>query len=60
MPDDIVNGLWVVAEKTDSRSTATEALNVLVEAGDMSEFEALDRISDWKEKHYYRLPNSNE
>jgi hypothetical protein len=51
MPDDIVNSLLTVAEKTDSRSTATGALNVLVETGDISDWEALDRISDWKEKH---------
>jgi len=39
-----------VAETTDSRSTATGALNVLV--GEISDMEALDRLDDWKDKHY--------
>jgi hypothetical protein len=52
VPDDIHTALLAVAEKTGSRSTATGALNVLVETGEISEFEALDRLDDWKEKHY--------
>jgi len=28
-------------------------LNVLVETGNISEFEALDRIDDWKERNNY-------
>jgi hypothetical protein len=50
--DDIVAGLLSVVERTDNRSNATGALNVLVEAETISEFEALDRISEWKDKHY--------
>jgi hypothetical protein len=41
-----------VAETTDRRSTATGALNVLVETGEISDLQALDRIDDWKERHY--------
>jgi hypothetical protein len=43
--------LLALAERTDSRSTAVGALNALVETGTMSEFEALDRLDDWKSKH---------
>jgi hypothetical protein len=52
MPDDIHAALLTVAETTDSRSTATGALNVLVETGEISDMEALDRLDDWKDKHY--------
>ena len=44
--------LLTVAETTDSRSTATGALNVLVETGEISDMEALDRLDDWKDKHH--------
>jgi len=40
------------SETTDSRSTATGALNVLVETGEISDMEALDRLDDWKDKHH--------
>jgi len=52
VPDDIHTALLTVAETTDSRSTATGALNVLVETGEISDMEALDRLDDWKDKHY--------
>lgn len=51
LPDDIADGLLAVAEKTKSRSTAVGALNVLVETRVISEWEASDRMSEWKEKH---------
>lgn len=43
--------LLALAEGTDSRSTAFGALNALVETGTISEFEAWDRLDDWKSKH---------
>lgn len=43
--------LLSLAERTDSRSTAFNALNALVETGTISEFEALDRMDDWKSRH---------
>ena len=52
VPDDIRTALLTVAETTDSRSTATGALNVLVETGEISDMEALDRLDDWKNKHH--------
>jgi hypothetical protein len=52
VPDDIHTALLTVAKTTDSRSTATGALNVLVETGEISDLEALDRLDDWKEEHY--------
>lgn len=52
VPDDIHTALLTVAETTDSRSTATGALNVLVETGEISDMEALDRLDDWKDKHH--------
>jgi hypothetical protein len=53
VPDDIVESLLSVAKSTPYRSTAVGALNVLVEAGAISEYEALDRIGNWKQEHYY-------
>ena len=35
-------------------ATATGALNVLVETGEISDMEALDRLDDWKDKHNRR------
>jgi len=52
VPDDIHTALLTVAKTTDSRSTATGALNVLVETGEISDLEALDRLEDWKNNHY--------
>ena len=52
VPDDIHTALLTVAERTDSRSTATGALNVLVETGEISDMEALDRLDAWKNNHY--------
>lgn len=52
VPDDIHAALLTGAETADSRSTATGALNGLVETGEISDREALDRLDDWKEKHY--------
>ena len=52
VPDDIHAALLAVAQTTDSRSTATGALNVLVETGEISDMEALDRLDDWKDRHY--------
>ena len=54
VPYDIHTALLTVAETTDSRSTATGALNVLVETGEISDIEALDRLDDWKDKHNRR------
>jgi hypothetical protein len=51
VPDDIHAALLAAAENTDSRSTATGALNVLVESGEVTDLDALDRLDDWKDKH---------
>jgi len=40
-----------LAERTHSRSTDYSALNALVETGKISEFQALDRLDDWKSRH---------
>ena len=53
VPDEVVHGLLSVVERTDNRSNATGALNVLVEANHISEFEALARLDDWKDEHYW-------
>jgi len=47
----MVGELLTLAEKTDSRSTAFSVLNALVETGVIGEFEALDRLDDWKSRH---------
>ena len=49
--DAIVGELLSLAATTDSRSTAFSALDALVETGVISEFMAMDRLSDWKSKH---------
>jgi hypothetical protein len=51
VPDDIEEALLSFAERTDNRSSATGALNVLVEAGAISELHALSVLDDWKERH---------
>jgi len=49
----MVNELLAGAERTDSRSLAVGALNVLVETNCISDLEALSRIDDWKAAHLY-------
>jgi hypothetical protein len=39
--------------QTKDRSIAVSALDIQVKLGHISEFEALMRIDEWKEKHYY-------
>ena len=51
VPADVENLLIDFSEKTDSRSKAVCALNILVEAGNISELVALNCIDDWKEKN---------
>jgi hypothetical protein len=51
VPGEIEQHLLNFAESTDNRSNATGALNVLVEAGAISELHALSVIDDWKERH---------
>ena len=48
---DIEELLIDFVEKTDSRSKAVGALNILVESGNISEFAALDYIAEWKERN---------
>ncbi len=51
-PDDATTDeLLSLAQRTHSRSTVFSALNVLVETGTISEFEALDRMDDWKDRN---------
>jgi len=52
--DDLVESLLGVAERTRSRSIAFGALNLLVETGAISEFQALDRMDEWKERNETR------
>ena len=51
IPDEIVDTLLSFAERTDNRSNATGALNVLVETGVITELHALSRLDEWKERH---------
>jgi hypothetical protein len=53
MEDEVHEQLIKISEKTKSRSMAVGALSVLVDTDQISEFEALDRIDDWKQKNYY-------
>ena len=53
LPDEaMTHDLLSLAEQADCRSTVFGALNVLVETGAISEFEALDRMDEWKSKHH--------
>jgi hypothetical protein len=54
-PDDVIEELEALVDRTDSRWTALGALNVLVDAGVMSELMALGRMDDWKELHSFRI-----
>lgn len=52
VPEDLRTILLKLVKKTDSRSIAVGALNVLVESGNIGELEALEHIDDWKERNY--------
>jgi hypothetical protein len=49
--DDLTGELLRLAERAEHRSTATGALSALVETGTISEWEALNRLDDWKLRH---------
>jgi hypothetical protein len=51
-PKEVVDELLALAERANSRSTAIAALNALVETGAISDFEACDRMDEWKSAHY--------
>jgi hypothetical protein len=51
--DDVYEQLIKISEKTKKRDIAAGALDLLVETDTISELEALDRMSEWKEKNYY-------
>jgi len=55
LPPKMVELLDSIIRKTKDRSVAVTALNLEVEAGLISEFEALSRIDDWKERNRDRL-----
>ncbi|MBU0487813.1 MAG: hypothetical protein KKD31_07655, partial [Bacteroidetes bacterium] len=52
LSENIRNELDKIIVKTKNRIVATGALNLQVITGFISEFEALSRIDDWKEKCY--------
>jgi len=52
---EMVERLDDIISKTKDRSVAVTALNLQVEAGLISELEALSRIDDWKERNLDRL-----
>lgn len=52
--DDLVEQLIKISETTKKRSIAIGALSVLVDTGMISEMHAVEMMSDWKEKNYYR------
>lgn len=51
MPEQLIGHLLETAEKTTKRSHAAAALDILVQYGAIGEFEAMDRMDDWKEKN---------
>ncbi len=50
--DELEDALLAFSKTAKSRSLAVGALNILVQTLRISEFEALDRIDDWKSEHY--------
>ena len=50
LDDAMIEELLSLAESTNSRTTAYGALNALVETGAISEFEAMDRMDNWKSR----------
>lgn len=55
LASDIIEELDKIVEQTKSRSIAVGALDIQVQAGEISELEGLSRIDDWKEKNYKRI-----
>ena len=53
LSEEIINELEKIILKTKNRTIATGTLNLQVITGHISEFEALSKIDDWKEKYYY-------
>lgn len=51
MSEQLIGHLLETAEKTTKRSHAAAALAILVQYGAIGEFEAMDRMDDWKEKN---------
>jgi len=51
LPPEVVERLNAIAETTKDRTVAVTALNMLVEADLIDEFEAMARIDQWKEKN---------
>lgn len=51
--EDVYIQLIDISKKTKYRDIAVGALSVLVDTGEINEFEALDSIDEWKEKNYY-------
>lgn len=51
--DELVDDLEAFAKRTDSRSLAVGALNLLVETNCISDLGALSRIDDWKDAHRF-------
>ncbi len=49
--EELVEGLLRVADQARSRSIVFGALDLLVETGAISEFQALDRMDAWKERN---------
>ena len=50
---EFIEKLDKIISKTKSRSIIVGALDLQVSFGNISEFEALDRLDDWKEKYLY-------
>ncbi len=50
VPEDVEALLLAFAKRTDSHGLAVGALDVLVQAGNVDELDALDRMDDWKER----------
>jgi len=52
MDDDLENALLTFTKRTRSRGLAVGALNILVEVGSISDFEAIERMDAWKTAHW--------
>lgn len=53
MEDKIIEAIDKRANKSKKRSELVGCLQTLIELNHIDELDALDRVSEWKEKHYY-------
>jgi hypothetical protein len=54
LDEEVIERLEALSARTSKRAIASGALGVLIEARVITELGALDRMDEWKEKHWGR------